>query len=263
MSLAGDRRPLQEALVAMMVLGAHRAGGLTPERADVLLTILLEHPRFSGQDEDQLQEMLARACEAPRPLPLAELARQLQAEAALAFQLTALVAAAGASPTPTPTPTPTSTPDSDGGLREVAASLGLAWEEAQAILDAGVPPELEILHASPLPEEVYLDVLLAAAASDGRVAPEELDLIVEYAASRLELRLLPRSEIEDLMTASLAGFLDHGVTRWLETLTDALPAPEQRQTAYRLAAELIAADHIVHHAEERFLQDLQAALGLA
>ena len=130
------------------------------------------------------------------------------------------------------------------------------------IVAAGIPPELDILSTDPSPEETYLDVLLAAAAADGHLAPEELEALVQYASSRLELRLLPRPEIEDLMTVSLQAFLDYGVQDWLEGLPEALPEEEQRKTAYRLAAEMIAADNVIHKDELRFIEALRDSLGL-
>ena len=238
------------ALIEAMVISAQLAGGLTPERADVLLTILLEHPLFAHEDEDDLRTVLACTSEDIHAERLAELAPQLHPQAQTAFQLMFLVASA-------------QPPSPEAALLQAAATLGLDDDTARAIMAAGIPPELDILTAGPLPEEVYLDVLLAAAAADGHLAPEELDALVAFASDRLELRLLPRSEIGDLMQASLQGFLDYGVDVWLETLPDALPLPEQRQTAYRLAADMVAADHIIKPTEEAFLRRLQAVLHLA
>jgi tellurite resistance protein len=236
-----------QALVESMVIGARLAGGLTPERAETLLTIMLEHSYFSGLGESDLRDLLEQACQ--RPLAtLAELRPRLD-DPALTFQLAAIVARSANEP-------------GQDILLDAATQLGLSHEAATQILDAGTPPELSILDAGALPEEVYLDVLLAAAAADGRIADEELEHLVAFACSRLELRLLPRHEIEDVMAASLQGFLDHGFEAWMETLALSLPTDEQRRTAQQLAREMIAADHEITVEEEDFMRALTTALGL-
>jgi len=236
-----------QALVEAMVIGARRTGGLTPDRADTLLTIMLEHPYFAGLDEPDLRDLLEQACRRP-PATLAD-QRALVDDAQLTFQLLAIVTRSDA-------------PPPAGELLEAAAELGISAQDATAILDAGTPPELDILNAGPVPEEAYLDVLIAAAAADGKLAEEELNKLVLFTCSRMEFRLLPRHEIEDVMTASLQGFLDHGFSSWLETLPLALPTADQRQTAYRLASEMIAADHEVTPEETAFMAELAAALEL-
>lgn len=236
-----------QALVQTMVTGARRTGGLTPERADTLLTIMLEHPYFEGRDESELRDMLELACRRP-PSTLAELRPQLD-DSALAFQLLAIVTRSDAAP-------------DDSVLLAIAADLGVGAEQAAEILAAGTPEELSILDAVPAPEEVYLDVLLAAAAADGHLADEELAHLVHFACERLEFRLLPRHEIEDVMSASMQGFLDHGFSAWLETLALALPTRDQRETALQLAREMIAADREVTSEERAFIADLAQALEL-
>ena len=236
-----------QAMVQVMVTGARIAGGLTPDRAETLLTIMLEHPYFEGLDEAALREMLEQACRRP-PRSLREQAPQLD-KAALAFQFLVLVVNAEGE-------------HSDQMFFDSAQQLGIPQDEAATIIAAGTPPELEILDAQEALEEVYLDVLLAAAAADGIIAPEELDKLVSFACSRMEFRLLPRTEIEDVMAASLQGFLDHGFESWMETLTIALPLTEQRQTAYQLAQEMIAADREVTTEETSFMRALASALSL-
>lgn len=236
-----------QAMVQVMVTGARLAGGLTPDRAETLLTIMLEHSYFNGLDEADLRDMLEQACRRP-PQSLGEQASQLD-DAALAFQFMVLVVNAEGT-------------HEEHLFLDSARQLEISQDDAAALLAAGTPPELDILNAEEVLEEVYLDVLLAAAAADGRIAPEELDKLVSFACSRLEFRLLPRTEIEDVMEASLQGFLDHGFESWMETLTLALPMVEQRQTAYQLAQEMIAADHEITTEELSFMRSLASALNL-
>ncbi|MEL6349166.1 MAG: tellurite resistance TerB family protein [Myxococcota bacterium] len=242
-------QPQQQALIEVMVVGAQIAGGLSPDRADALLTITLEHSDFSGLEEDDLRAMLEEAITQARPTRLPTLSQAVAFNPTLAFQLMFLVAReGGALP--------------QDALLDAATTFGLSPDDAQQIIDAGVPPALAILDAAPAPEEAYLDVLLAAAASDGEIAEQELEKLIHFAGSRMELRLLPREEIEDLMTASLQGFLDHGFSAWLETLPASLPTDAQRQTAYKLAAEMIEADQQITDSERAFMAQLRAVLEL-
>ena len=64
------------------------------------------------------------------------------------------------------------------------------------------------------------------------------------------------------MQASLQGFLDYGFSFWLETLADDLTEPAQRQTALRLATEMVQADSVVTRDETEFLGALKLALNL-
>jgi uncharacterized tellurite resistance protein B-like protein len=138
----------------------------------------------------------------------------------------------------------------------------MTHRSAWAVLEAGIPPALMDVRVPTAPEEIYLDVLLAAAAADGQLADQEMDALTAFAASRPELTEIPRHEIEDLMQASLQGFLDYGFSSWLETLADDLPELDQRQTALRLATEMVQADAVVTRDETTFLSALKLALNL-
>lgn len=236
-----------QAMLHTLISGARKTGGLTPERAETMLTIMIEHPYFSGIEEHDLRRQLEEACRRP-PVPYGTQADALD-DVALTAQLMAIVLRA----------------EHDPGrqqLVDMAIQIGLNAETAAQIVDGDIPAELAILLSSHAPEEVYLDVLLAAAAADGHFASEEMDKLVAYATSRLELRLLPKAEIEDLMQASWQGFLSHGFTDWLSSLPEALPRLEQRQTAYQLAHEMIHADNVIHEDEQAFMHQLADALGL-
>ena len=89
-----------------------------------------------------------------------------------------------------------------------------------------------------------------------------MNALIAFASSRSEFSAIPRQEIEDLMQASLQGFLDYGFSFWLETLADDLPEPEQRQTALQLATEMVEADAVVTSDETEFLTALKLALQL-
>ena len=241
------------ALIEAMIIGAHLGGGLTADREDVIRAIVRDHQAFDGQDEGDLSALMRGAQErlsASTPTErLADLASAVTAQAAFQLLVTiALVEEEGEEQT--------------DALLAAGESLGLTHRSAWAVLEAGIPPALMGVRVPVVPEEVYLDVLLAAAAADGQLAAEEMDALIDFAASRLELKEISRREIEDLMQASLQGFLDYGFSFWLETLADDLTEPAQRQTALRLATEMVQADSVVTRDETEFLGALKLALNL-
>ena len=248
-----ETSPNTPALIEAMIIGAHLGGGLTADREEVIRAIVRDHQAFDGEDGSALsalmigaQERLSASTSAER---LAELAGGVTAQVAFQLLVTiALVEEEGEEQT--------------DALLAAGESLGLTHRSAWAVLEAGIPPALMDVRMPAAPEEIYLDVLLAAAAADGQLAAEEMDSLIDFAASRLELKEIPRREIEDLMQASLQGFLDYGFSFWLETLADDLPEPEQRQTALRLATEMVQADAVVTRDENEFLGALKLALNL-
>jgi len=241
------------ALIEAMIIGAHLGGGLTPDREDVIRSIVRDHQAFDGQRGVELsalilgaQKRLSSSTSAER---LSALSGALPTQVAFQLLVTiALVEEEGEEET--------------DALLTAGEALGLTHRSAWAVLEAGIPPALMGVRVPTAPEEIYLDVLLAAAAADGHLAAEEMDALINFAASRLELKEIPRQEIEDLMQASLQGFLDYGFAFWLETLADDLPEPAQRQTALRLATEMVQADAVVTVDETEFLSALKLALNL-
>jgi tellurite resistance protein len=241
------------ALIEAMVIGAHVAGGMTPERLAVMRTIVRDHHAFDGQrdgDLDALIDAAAGRLDAEgRAARLDALADTVDPKVAFSLLvIIALVEEEGEEKTTE--------------LLVAGEALGLEHRVAWAVMEAGIPPALMDVRVPSAPEETYLDVLLAAAAADGRLADEEMDALIDFARSRLELRDIPREEIGDLMQASLQGFLDYGFAFWLETLADDLPEPEQRRTALRLATEMVEADAVVTGSETEFLAALRLALKL-
>jgi hypothetical protein len=248
-----ETTPNAPALIEAMIIGAHLGGGLTPDREDVIRSIVRDHQAFDGQHGGELAAMIHGAQErlgASTPAErLAALA--VSVPTPVAFQLLVIIALV----------------EEDGeeatdALLAAGESLGLTQRSAWAVLEAGIPPALMDVRVPAAPEEIYLDVLLAAAAADGQLAAEEMDALADFAASRLELKELPRHEIEDLMQASLQGFLDYGFSFWLATLADDLPELAQRQTALRIATEMVQADAVVTRDETTFLSALKLALNL-
>ncbi len=241
------------ALIEAMVIGAHLGGGVTPAREDVMRTIIRDHAAFDGQrpasPEDAVEAVLARVTAASTTEHLAALSEA--APALVAYQLMVIIALV----------------EEEGeekteALLAAGDAMGLEGRSAWAVLEAGIPPALMDPRVPAAPEETYLDVLLAAAAADGLLADEEMTALVDFARSRLELREIPPEEIGDFMHASLQGFLDYGFGFWLETLADDLPEPAQRQTALRLATEMVEADGEVTESETAFLAALRLALQL-
>ena len=245
--------PSASALIEAMAIGAHIGGGMTPAREDVMRTIIRDHSAFDGHRPavpgDAVQAVTASITVASTTERLAALVDRAPAQ--VAYQLMVIIALV-----------------EEEGEEETEAllaagdAMGLESRSAWAVLEAGIPPALMDVRVPSAPEETYLDVLLAAAAADGLLADEEMTALVDFARSRLELREIPPEEIGDFMQASLQGFFDYGFGFWLETLADDLPEPAQRQTALRLATEMVEADGEVTESETAFLAALRLALQL-
>lgn len=248
-----ESTPNAPALIEAMIIGAHLGGGMTPDRADVIRSIVSDHQAFDGHGGVDLPTLILGAkkrLSASDPAArLSALARAVPAQ--VAFQLLVIIALVEEDGE-----------DETDALLAAGEALGLTHRGAWAVLEAGIPPALMDVRVPTAPEETYLDVLLAAAAADGQLVAEEMEALIDFAASRLELAEIPRNEIEDLMEASLQGFLDYGFSFWLETLADDLPELNQRQTALRLATEMVQADAVVTQGETQFLSALKLALNL-
>ena len=245
--------PNPPALIEAMVIGALIGGGMTPDREDVMRSIVRDHQAFADQAPGDLGVLILGA---QQQLSASTITARLAAIAALispktAFQLMVIIALVEEEGD-----------EKTDDLLIAGESLGLEARGAWAVLEAGIPPALMDVRVPAAPEETYLDVLLAAAAADGLLADKEMDALIRFACSRLEFNEIPRQEIEDLMQASLQGFLDYGFSFWLETLADDLPEDEQRQIALRLATEMVEADDVVTVDEAEFLAALKLALHL-
>ncbi len=241
------------ALIEAMIIGARIGGGVTPDREDVMCTIIRDHSAFDGQRPSDpsgaIQASAANIADADTTERLTALREVVPSQTAYQLMvIIALVEEEGEEKT--------------DELLAAGEALGMEGRSAWAVLEAGIPPALMDVRVPAAPEETYLDVLLAAAAADGQLADEEMTALVKFARSRLELRDIPPAEIGDLMQASLQGFLDYGFGFWMETLADDLPEPAQRQTALRLATEMVQADGEVTGSELEFLDALRSALQL-
>jgi len=239
-------------LIEAMVVGAVLGGGLTARREELILTMVVEDEAFGDLEEVQVHELFNQVTEMCAQLDAAGglLRLQERGQSDLSESLMRMLSAVALC-------------DDEPGdaLHQAGKALGLGQATIDQILSE-TPALIEALQVSPTLEEIYLDVLLAAAVVDGSVAEEELNALIEYARSCSVFAALPRAEIEDMMDASLRGFLDHGIQSWLEGLPEAIPETSQRQTAYRMASEMIRADNEVLPSEAEFMRLLQQALSL-
>ena len=239
-------------LIEAMVIGAHIGGGMTTDRAEIIRTVARDHQSFAEAGPFDIEALLSAAQQRLADSTPAERLAQLSgSHSQTAYQLLVIVALV----------------EEEGeeqteALLSAGEALGLTHHKAWAVLEAGIPPALMDVRVPAAPEETYLDVLLAAAAADGRLVDEEMVALIDFASSCQELSHLPRTEIEDLMHASLQGFLDYGFSFWLENLADDLPEAAQRQTALRLATAMVEADAQVTTDEQEFLAALKLALHL-
>ena len=148
-----------------------------------------------------------------------------------------------------------------GLLREMQKVLGITETDVARSFElaqgggAGLPFDAE-------PVETYLDCLLMAAAADQKLEDEELATLIAFVVERDEFDGVPEEHIRGYMQVSLRAYVHGGIEGRLVTLLDELPTPEQRETAYGLAASMCIADGEVADAERAFLADLADALEL-
>jgi len=243
-----------DALVDVVVISAQLFGGLTPDRKETLVMLVCEHPAFAGIDALDIDHIVDQATKRiPSESPMDHLRGLVPSvlDRRLVVSVMIIVAMADSR-----------RPQHNEQLLSATTALGMDRRDVENMIAKGLPDDFDSSQTKPALEETYLDVLLAAAASDGCLADEEMETLVGFACSRMELSDLPRGAIEDLMRASLQGFLDHGFSHWLSGIGDDLSSTQQRQTAYRLAAEMVAADARIVAKEIDFMDQLRDALSI-
>lgn len=255
--LSPDR--LRRWLVEAMVLGAAADGNVDRRESEEIVHIVTTQADFAELNAGELQSTLNDSVESlrrdgfrPRVHALAG-ALPRYAHRVLAFRVALQVAFADGR----------INDDEFGLLREMQAVLGiaegdvaLAVEDAQAEHGDVVPRQLE-------PIEAYLDCMLMAAAVDGELQDEELATIIAF--------IIDREEFDALDGELIRGYIDENANRFtstreverrLDTLRDDCPLPEQRENAWALAAQVVAADGEVGDDEKRLLRQLHEALEL-
>lgn len=109
------------------------------------------------------------------------------------------------------------------------------------------------------PAEAYAAITLAAIASDGYLAEEELDGFVT-SLNRMQLFKSYSGDVMRRMIDKLFGILKRdGVEALFNTAKSSLPY-EMAASAFAVATDLILADGVVTEEEQDFLNQLYAAL---
>jgi hypothetical protein len=102
------------------------------------------------------------------------------------------------------------------------------------------------------PAEAFAAVVLAAVASDGYLASQEVDAVM---SSLSRMHLYEGRSVADLQTMMQklhAALQQAGSAFFLNTAKDALP-PELHETAFAVAADLVLSDGVVATDEQAFL----------
>jgi hypothetical protein len=109
--------------------------------------------------------------------------------------------------------------------------------------------------------EAFASITVAAVAADQAFVGDEARLIREQLLRRSPYRTMPLEAFGDLFSGLLLRLRDGG---WQALVREAAPLlqPEQRATAFALAAQLIHCDRQVSAAEEDFLKQLAETLEL-
>lgn len=111
------------------------------------------------------------------------------------------------------------------------------------------------------PAEAFAAIPLAAICSDSAFDREETHLLKEQLMHRTPYRNMTALQIGELIEGLLLQFRKD---RWEELISRTLPAlsPEQQETAFALAVQLVCCDRMVTADEEAFLATLSSRLTL-
>lgn len=109
--------------------------------------------------------------------------------------------------------------------------------------------------------EAAVAVLVAAVAADGTLAPEEGARLNELVSSMRVYRQVPPEHLQQLINNALEVIARSAPEKVLTACATAIPE-ELRPSIFTLAVELIFVDGTVGEREKRFVDALQAALGI-
>lgn len=113
------------------------------------------------------------------------------------------------------------------------------------------------------PEQYYIETLLLMAAADGVLEPKELDNFGHQLANRPEFSTLTPEQAGAYMDNALRSLRRDGVEERLQVIAAALPEPDQRLAAFRLALDMCIADGVADSHERTLLKLLQARFDLS
>lgn len=249
---------LQRWLVDAMVLGAAASGRIDQRQAQAIEEIVVTWPEFRGMESATLTRLLEQALHSLKTdghlVRVHALGGALPryAHRVLALRAAVLVACA----------------DNELASEELElfrslqrvlgvseADMERAFSDAQRSETSLIPEDVE-------PIETYLDCLLMAAASNHHLADEEWATIVAFILSVPELENVPLDSLREWMQTRLRAYSRGGIDERLEELSEESLNPVQRETAFGLAASMIASDGEIDEDESKFLAKLRIALDL-
>jgi hypothetical protein len=109
------------------------------------------------------------------------------------------------------------------------------------------------------PAEAFVAIPLAAICCDSRFDQEEARVLQDQLRHRAPYRDMAPLDLAQLIDGLLRSFRKD---RWEELLAEAVPAltPQQQETAFALAVQLIHSDRVVQPEEARFLEQIAERL---
>src|SRR5690349_17287037 len=107
--------------------------------------------------------------------------------------------------------------------------------------------------------EAFAGILLAASASDGEIAQEELDSFCTTVGRMRMFSTWSGDRLVDLFRRLLDMIVEEGVDSVLDKCAKALPT-DLRKTAFINACDMVMADGVVEEGEKEYINRLWKAL---
>lgn len=143
-------------------------------------------------------------------------------------------------------------------LRNMQEAFGLNDRDLEQAIEEtrrGLRKALEGENAPP--EQYYIEVMMLMTAADGQLDTEELEHFGHQLAYHEEFEQITPDQVGVFMERSLKHLAEEGVENRLGAVAQAMPDPEQRLTAFRLALEICLSDGSADDHERVLLKLLQ------
>jgi uncharacterized tellurite resistance protein B-like protein len=110
--------------------------------------------------------------------------------------------------------------------------------------------------------EAFAGILLAASASDGEIAEEEMNVFCTTVGRMRMFSTWDSDRLIELFRGLLGQIVDEGVEVVLQRCARSLP-PELRKTAFINACDLVMADGVVEQGEKEYINRLWKTLEIS
>lgn len=110
-------------------------------------------------------------------------------------------------------------------------------------------------------QDGFAAIMLAASASDGHIANEEMSCLTTLLCRMNLYSDLSPSQFGSMMDRLLSELDRNGVEKLVSKAVAAIP-PELFETAYVNAVDVVLADRVVEEAEKRFIDRLRDLFGI-